>query len=283
MEADEELPDPWTLFRDRSSCIDGSGAGLILTNLKGAEFTYTLRFRFDATNNEAEYEALIAGLRIAKQMGVKNLQANVESRLISNQGDTWMTPIYNYLTEEILPAEKEKARAVRRKSRRFGLPGEIISDNGKQFKDNPFKDWCEKLCICQCFAFVKHPQANGLLKRANRSLKEGIMARLDERSKDWIEELSHVLWSHRTMIKSSNGDTSFLLAYETEAAIPAEIGMPTMRTMEVDIVQNDEALQTELRDNNAAGPIKSKIPPILGLNIVIDVLKGSHVNLRPFI
>ncbi|GJV10135.1 reverse transcriptase domain-containing protein [Tanacetum coccineum] len=29
---------------------------------------------------------------------------------------------------------------------RFGLPREIISDNGKQFRDNPFKDWCEKLC-----------------------------------------------------------------------------------------------------------------------------------------
>ncbi|GJS72197.1 reverse transcriptase domain-containing protein [Tanacetum coccineum] len=74
---------------------------------------------------------------------------------------------------------------------RFGLPGEIISDNGKQFRDNPFKDWCEKLCIRQCFASVKHPQANGLVERANRSLGEGIKARLDERSKDWIEELSH--------------------------------------------------------------------------------------------
>ncbi|GJW31573.1 reverse transcriptase domain-containing protein [Tanacetum coccineum] len=72
---------------------------------------------------------------------------------------------------------------------RFGLPGEIISDNGKQFRDNPFKDWCEKLCIRQCFASVKHPQANGLVERANRSLGEGIKARLDERSKDWIEEL----------------------------------------------------------------------------------------------
>nr|GEW86888.1 reverse transcriptase domain-containing protein [Tanacetum cinerariifolium] len=41
--------------------------------------------RFDATNNEAEYEALIAGLRIAEQMGVKNLQANVDSRLVANQ------------------------------------------------------------------------------------------------------------------------------------------------------------------------------------------------------
>ncbi|GJT19059.1 hypothetical protein Tco_0877765 [Tanacetum coccineum] len=54
-------------------------AGLILTNLEGMEFTYALRFRFDARNNEAEYEALIAGLSIAEQMGVKNLQANVDS------------------------------------------------------------------------------------------------------------------------------------------------------------------------------------------------------------
>ncbi|GKG07005.1 reverse transcriptase domain-containing protein, partial [Tanacetum coccineum] len=46
------------------------GAGLILTNPEGMEFTYALRFWFDAINNEAEYEALIAGLKIAEQMGV---------------------------------------------------------------------------------------------------------------------------------------------------------------------------------------------------------------------
>ncbi|GJZ77609.1 reverse transcriptase domain-containing protein [Tanacetum coccineum] len=85
IEDKKELSDPWILFTDRLSCIDGSGAVLILTNPKGAEFTYALRFRFDATNNEAEYEALIAGLRIAEQMGVKNLQANVDSRLMANQ------------------------------------------------------------------------------------------------------------------------------------------------------------------------------------------------------
>ncbi|GKC54838.1 reverse transcriptase domain-containing protein, partial [Tanacetum coccineum] len=49
------------------------------------EFTYALRFRFDATSKEAEYEALIVGLRIAEQMGVKNLQANVDLRLVANQ------------------------------------------------------------------------------------------------------------------------------------------------------------------------------------------------------
>ncbi|GKB95289.1 reverse transcriptase domain-containing protein [Tanacetum coccineum] len=58
----EELPEPWTLFIDGSSCIDSSRARLILTNPKGVEFAYAMRFRFEATNNEAEYEALIASL-----------------------------------------------------------------------------------------------------------------------------------------------------------------------------------------------------------------------------
>ncbi|GKA12478.1 reverse transcriptase domain-containing protein [Tanacetum coccineum] len=97
---------------------------------------------------------------------------------------------------------------------RFGLPGEIISDNGKQFRDNPFKDWCEKLCIQQHFASVKHPQTNGL--------------------------------AHRTMVKSSNGDTPFSLTYGTKAVIPAEIGMPTFRTAEVNVAENDEALEINL-------------------------------------
>ncbi|GJV13927.1 reverse transcriptase domain-containing protein [Tanacetum coccineum] len=68
MEAEEELLEPWILFTDGSSCTYGSGAGLILTNPEGMEFTYALRFRFDATNNEAEYEALIARLRIVEQI-----------------------------------------------------------------------------------------------------------------------------------------------------------------------------------------------------------------------
>ncbi|GJS75585.1 reverse transcriptase domain-containing protein [Tanacetum coccineum] len=129
---------------------------------------------------------------------------------------------------------------------RFGLRGEIVSDNGKQFRDDPFKDRCEKLNICQCFASVKHPQANGLVERANRSLGEGVKARLDKGSRDWIEEFPHVLWAHRTMIKSSNGDTPFSLTYRTKAVIPAEIGMPTLWTAKTNVVENGEALKLNL-------------------------------------
>nr|GFC48224.1 reverse transcriptase domain-containing protein [Tanacetum cinerariifolium] len=68
-----------TLFIDGSSCLEGSGAGLILTNPEGIEFIYALRFEFVASNNEAEYEALIAGLHIAEQMGVQKLEAKIDS------------------------------------------------------------------------------------------------------------------------------------------------------------------------------------------------------------
>ncbi|GKB15677.1 reverse transcriptase domain-containing protein, partial [Tanacetum coccineum] len=125
---------------------------------------------------------------------------------------------------------------------RFGLPGEIISDNGKKFRDNPFKDWCEKLNIKQRFASIKHPQSNGQVERANRSLGEGIKARLGEDNRIWVEEVTHVLWAHRTMIKTSNEDTPFSLTYGTEAVIPVEIGMPLIRYAEVNQAKNNEGL-----------------------------------------
>ncbi|GKA65956.1 reverse transcriptase domain-containing protein [Tanacetum coccineum] len=316
IEDEEELPNPWVLFIDGSSCIDGSGAGLILTNPKGMEFTYALRFsksaRHDQILGEDEKEVLA---------------------VVEEEGRTWMTPIHEYLAEEILLEKKRKARAIRRKTEiydgscnmhtgprsvvakalrsgyywptmhadarklirecnscqgidiagpfpegpgkvkflivaidyftkwieakraaaiteaqikkfvwdnivcRFGLPGEIVSDNEKQFRDNPFKDW---------------------------SLGEGIKARLDERSKNWMEDISHVLWAHCTMIKSSNGETPFSLTYGTEAVIPVETGMPTLRTAEVDMIKNDEALEINLdlleerREQAAIQEAKSK-------------------------
>ncbi|GKB49706.1 reverse transcriptase domain-containing protein [Tanacetum coccineum] len=83
-------------------------------------------------------------------------------------------------------------------------------------------------------------------EKANRSLGEGIKARLGAKNKNWSEELSYVLWEYRTMIKSNNGDTPFSLTYGMEAVIPAEIRMPTLRTGEVDLVQNNEALEINL-------------------------------------
>ncbi|GKB21647.1 reverse transcriptase domain-containing protein [Tanacetum coccineum] len=55
----------WKLYTDGASSFDGSGTGLMLIDPKGKEYTYALRFKFETMNNEAEYKALLAGLRIA--------------------------------------------------------------------------------------------------------------------------------------------------------------------------------------------------------------------------
>ncbi|XP_022013915.1 uncharacterized protein LOC110913388 [Helianthus annuus] len=75
----------WKLFTDGASSVEGLGAGLILINPEGLEFTYALHFDFQATNNEAEYEALIAGLRLAKEMKVQKLEVFIDSLRVSSQ------------------------------------------------------------------------------------------------------------------------------------------------------------------------------------------------------
>nr|GFB11469.1 reverse transcriptase domain-containing protein [Tanacetum cinerariifolium] len=320
-----------TSYHDGSSCVDGSGAGLILTNPDGVEFTYALRKRSDSSDRgrrsnlddgisellerrfvrplQVEYVmkeihegscSMHAGPRsiVAKAIRLgyfwptmhKDAQDMISKcsdcqihRPVTRHPQQPLTPIttpwpfykwgidiagpfsegpgkvkflivtMDYFTKWIeakavatITGEQVKKFVWDNIVCRFGIPGEIISDNGKQFADNPFKDWCDKLNITQHFTSVKHPQSNGLIERTNRSLWEGIKARLGEKNKNWVEELPYVLWAHRTMIKSSHGDTPFSLTYETEAVIPAEIEMPTYRTAVVDVVNNDEELRLNL-------------------------------------
>ncbi|GKB07085.1 reverse transcriptase domain-containing protein [Tanacetum coccineum] len=80
-----ELEKAWKLFTDGASSSDRSRAGLILVSLEGKEYTYALRFEFETTNNEAEYEALLAGLRITNEMKVQELTIFLDSQLVANQ------------------------------------------------------------------------------------------------------------------------------------------------------------------------------------------------------
>ncbi|KAJ0454844.1 putative nucleotidyltransferase, Ribonuclease H [Helianthus annuus] len=75
----------WALFTDGASNEEGAGAGLRLVSPDGQELTYVIRLDFKSTNNEAEYEALLAGLRLAVKIGVQHLEAHVDSLLVAGQ------------------------------------------------------------------------------------------------------------------------------------------------------------------------------------------------------
>ncbi|XP_071700156.1 uncharacterized protein [Rutidosis leptorrhynchoides] len=76
---------PWELYTDGACNAVGVGAGVILTGPSDEEHTYALRFNFVVTNNKAEYEALLAGMRIAHKLNVKILHAYVDSKLVCSQ------------------------------------------------------------------------------------------------------------------------------------------------------------------------------------------------------
>ena len=88
----------WKLFVDGASNAQGSGAGLILTSPEGIDIEYALRFGFHASNNEAEYEAVIAGLNFAHSLEVNQLEVYSDSQLVVRQ----IEDTYEAKTETII-------------------------------------------------------------------------------------------------------------------------------------------------------------------------------------
>ena len=75
----------WTLFTDGSSTSQTGGAGVILTSPEGFKVQQAIRFQFPVTNNEAEYEALIAGVTLAHHLEVKIIEIFSDSQLVVKQ------------------------------------------------------------------------------------------------------------------------------------------------------------------------------------------------------
>ena len=75
----------WVLHVDGSRNIRGPWVGIVLTSPTGNTASRAVRCNFKATNNESEYEALIAGLTLAHQMGAENIHVFDDSQLIINQ------------------------------------------------------------------------------------------------------------------------------------------------------------------------------------------------------
>ncbi|XP_072060454.1 uncharacterized protein [Arachis hypogaea] len=75
----------WTLFVDGASNPQGAGAGILLESSDGIIIEHSLKFSFKASNNQAEYETLIAGLRLAKDLHVKILKIHCDSLLVVQQ------------------------------------------------------------------------------------------------------------------------------------------------------------------------------------------------------
>lgn len=82
-----ELPkgSTWIVYVDGSSAGGRSRAGMVFWGPNREEFRYALKFGFTATNNEAEYEAVLSAMEIAQEMGILNIEIRSDSRVVVEQ------------------------------------------------------------------------------------------------------------------------------------------------------------------------------------------------------
>ncbi|CAJ2667015.1 unnamed protein product [Trifolium pratense] len=77
--------DKWTIFVDGASSATGAGAGIILENENGLLIEVSLALSFPTSNNQAEYEAFLAGLRLAEDVQAKEIKIYTDSQLVASQ------------------------------------------------------------------------------------------------------------------------------------------------------------------------------------------------------
>jgi transposase InsO family protein len=98
------------------------------------------------------------------------------------------------------------------------VPNSIITDNGSQFTDRKFLEFCDKFHIRVDWAVVAHPQTNGQVEWANgmilQGLKPRIFDRLNKSGRKWLQELPAVVWSLRTTPAGPRDSPHFSLSME---------------------------------------------------------------------
>jgi ribonuclease HI len=80
-----EHPEHWVMYFDGSLKLEGAGAGVLMISPTGEQLKYVLQIFWKVSNNEAEYEALLHGLRLAASLGIKRLLVYGDSAMVFNQ------------------------------------------------------------------------------------------------------------------------------------------------------------------------------------------------------
>ena len=129
---------------------------------------------------------------------------------------------------------------------RFGIPRALVSDNGKQFDNSKFRDFCAELGIKNYYSSPAHPQSNGQAEVTIRTLKAALKTKLEDLKGKLVEYLPEVLWAYRTTHKLATRETPFALAFGTETVAPIEVGLKSPRIELATEEHNDEALRLNL-------------------------------------
>ncbi|XP_056695741.1 uncharacterized protein [Spinacia oleracea] len=427
---DEVQAEVWDVSVDGSAAQTGSGAGIIMKSPAGDIFEYAIKFTFNASNNEAEYEAAIAGIQMCLAADAKRVILTTDSQLVASQfsgeyeakepsmvkyleklrsvsaqlekfsinlvprtentladalsklassnvadlkrtvmmevmnkrsteseiirvmaittTSEWYDNIQTYIQTGALPADFAEAKKTRRDSvwyiilwgrlykKSFSLPflrcltafesARLIEEMhegtcGNHAGGKPLAIICQRqgyywpTMLEDCRAYVKKcekcqkfsavinlpandlmpilnpipfaqwgmdivgpfpmaaggrkflivavdyftkwieaepvakitaSQSNGQAEAANKQILAALKKKLEDCKGKWADLMPEILWCNRTAIKEATGESPFKLSFGSEAVIPAEMALPTMRIQYYDEERNDQLLRHQL-------------------------------------
>ena len=187
-------------------------------------------------------------------MVVCSMRINIIGALVVGKGNIkYAVVVVDYFTKWV---EAEPMAAIISKKmqsfiwrfiiRSYEIPQKLVSNHGKQFDSNEFKNFYNELNIVKSFSVVVHPQSNGQVDAMNKALKHNLKAKLKSHKGAWPKELPHVLWAYHTTARTSTGETPFSMAFGAEAMVLVEVGLSSHCQISYTELQNKELMKNEL-------------------------------------
>nr|XP_009773175.1 PREDICTED: uncharacterized protein LOC104223430 [Nicotiana sylvestris] len=128
---------------------------------------------------------------------------------------------------------------------RFGIPTTIIMNNAANLNGHLMREICEQFKITHRNSTPYWPKANGAVEVSNKNIKK-ILRKMIQSSRQWNEKLPFALLGYRTTVRTSVGETPYLLVYGTKVVIPAKVEIPSLRIIVEAEVEDSDWVNTRL-------------------------------------
>ncbi|GJV09473.1 reverse transcriptase domain-containing protein [Tanacetum coccineum] len=238
-----------------ASSLKGVGAGLVLIDPAGVEYTYAIRLNFASTNNKAEYEVLLVGLRITEKMKVQELKVKVDSKLVACQMNGEFVANNDGMAKYLAKA-KELSTSFKRFSitnvpRNLNKKVDVLSKLASVAFNHLTKEILVEVLstksveVQEMNAIVEEEEDNWMTLII-KCLEEGIWPKDENEARTLRIKINQYVIEGGNLFKNSYLSLMLSLIYKSEAVILAEIGIPTYRTIQWNEAQNEEEMRLNL-------------------------------------
>ncbi|KAG9444925.1 hypothetical protein H6P81_016265 [Aristolochia fimbriata] len=131
---------------------------------------------------------------------------------------------------------------------RYGVPRYIVTDNGTPFRNRVMDRFCEKFRIQQRTSSAYNAAANGLAEAFSKMHCKILKKTIGAHKRSWDEKLPEALWAYRTSVRTATQSTPYSLVYGTEAVLPLEVQLPSLRIAVRERLTTEKCAQLRLTE-----------------------------------